>query len=115
MIREEIVIKPKLSKIRITVATDRETFKFRSEEERDEHIEDCRLVAAAARKIDQRNTLRGKYTPGFNRVTFQGGSKSNRQTFTIIKPNSKDMNPRHVAILFTLIVATAVALYIVTF
>ena len=59
----EILIKPELKNIRITVATDRITFKFRNEDERDKCLDKCKLIAEKIKELNCKVTLRGKYMP----------------------------------------------------
>lgn len=69
----EIIIKPELKNIRITVAIDRITFKFRNKDDRDKHLAKCKLIAIKAQQLNCKVTLRGKYCPdsGFiNSVEF---------------------------------------------
>lgn len=62
-ITPEIIIKPELKNIRITVSRERIAFKFRSTEEQNKHLEKCKLIANKVRDLNNPVTLRGKYTP----------------------------------------------------
>ena len=59
----EIIIKPELKNIRITVAIDRITFKFRNKDDRDKHLAKCKLIAEKVKELNCKVTLRGKYMP----------------------------------------------------
>lgn len=62
-ITPEIIIKPELHNIRITVTPERIVFKFSNEELRDKHLEKCKLFATETQKLNCPVALRGKYCP----------------------------------------------------
>jgi len=59
----DIIIKPKLQSIRITVAKNRTVLKFRNGDERDKYLNKCKLFVNEVIKLNCEFTLRGRYYP----------------------------------------------------
>jgi len=89
----EIIINPELKTIKITVANNRTTFKFRSKEEQEKYLPKCEMFVEELNKIDCEFTRRAQFKPDSdcfmnkNEIIFKTREKNNdencRQNFTI--------------------------------